>query len=363
MRLSIKGKKCMDLQWVVIPKVVNGPPSTKSSIMCQGLPRTAKLQNKTCSRESLCLALAFIASFKWDLCSIDIRTTFLQGTQLERIIYICLPNEANTDQIWCLRKCIYGLADAPRHFSLCLHDELLARGVSLSQLDHGPYFWFQQDQLCGILICCVDDILFGGNSNFLSSVINPLGQVLQFGISHSTAFQYIGIALKQHTDKRITINQTNFANTIKKLDISPPYDKASPLNDQACSQFRKVHGKLNWLAGMCHPSLNFDLCCLATKANSATVADALALNKVVQAAQQEPTLHSHLNLNSIHLKVYTDGSFNYLPHGDSQGGQIIFPCNKDNQCSPLSWSSTKLRRVVCSALAAETVVTKNGNHP
>ena len=282
---------------------------------------------------------------------------FLQSTQLECTIYICLPKEANTDQIWHLCKCIYGLADAPRHFYLHLRDELLAHGVSPSQLDHGLYFWFQHNQLCGILICHVDDILFGGNSNFLPSIVNPLGQVLQFGSSHSTAFQYIGIALKQHSDKHITINRTNFANTIKKLDISPPHDKASPLGDQARSQFCKVLGKLNWLAGISHPSLSFDLCCLAIRAYSATVADALALSKVVQAAQQEPTYITFpsLNLNSIHLKVYTDGSFNSLPHGGSQGGQIIFLCDKDNQCSPFSWRSTKLRQVVRSALAAETL--------
>ena len=115
--------------------------------------------------------------------------------------------------------------------------------------------------------------------------------------------------------------------------------------------------QLNWVAGISQPSLSFDLCCLATRANSATVAVALALNKVVQAAQQEPTYITFpsLDLNSIHLKVYTDGSFNSLPYGGSQGGQVIFLCDKDNQCSLLSWSSTKLRRVVCSALAAETL--------
>ena len=233
------------------------PSLYKSSIMCQGLPRTAKLQNrlpnmlqrKPPSHSHLhCL-------FQMGLCSINIRMAFLQGTQLECTIYIRPPKEANTDQIWRLCKCIYGLADAPRHFYLHLRDELLALGVSPSQLDHGLYFWFQQDQLCGILICHVDDILFGGNSSFLPSVINPLGQVLRFGSSHSTAFQYIGIALKQHSDKSITINQTNFANTIKKLDIFPPHDKASPSVIRLAPNFVKfLANSTGLLAYPTHPS-------------------------------------------------------------------------------------------------------------
>ena len=91
------------------------------------------------------------------------------------------------------------------------------------------FFWFHQDELSGILIFHVKHILFGSNPNFLPSLITIVGRVLQFGSSHSTAFQYICIHLNQHSNKSVTINQTNFAISVQKLHIAILCDKTSPL--------------------------------------------------------------------------------------------------------------------------------------
>ena len=63
-----------------------------------------------------------------------------------------------------------------------------------------------------------------------------------------------------------------------------------------------------------------------------------------------PSMH----LESVTVSVCTDGSFNSLPNGHSQGGQIVFLVDRDGLSCPIAWNSTKLRRVVRSALAAET---------
>ena len=62
-----------------------------------------------------------------------------------------------------------------------------------------------------------------------------------------------------------------------------------------------------------------------------------------------------LDLQSVYIRVYADGSYNSLPNGESQGGQIIFLADKRGNCCPMWSSSTKLRRVARSALAAETL--------
>ena len=68
-----------------------------------------------------------------------------------------------------------------------------------------------------------------------------------------------------------------------------------------------------------------------------------------------------MNLDSVHLKVYTSGSFNSLLNGGSQGGQLVFLRDKDSKCCPLSWSSSNLLHVVRSALAAETLSMCDGH--
>ena len=58
--------------------------------------------------------------------------------------------------------------------------------------------------------------------------------------------------------------------------------------------------------------------------------------------------------------VYADSSFNNLPKGGSQGGHIVFISDQNNNCSPLSWCSSRIKRVVRSTLAAEAIALNNG---
>ena len=53
--------------------------------------------------------------------------------------------------------------------------------------------------------------------------------------------------------------------------------------------------------------------------------------------------------------MYADASFGNLPKGGSQGGQIIFLADKNDNSCPLAWKSNKIKRVVKSTLAAETL--------
>ena len=63
-----------------------------------------------------------------------------------------------------------------------------------------------------------------------------------------------------------------------------------------------------------------------------------------------------------HLKivVYSDASYANLPNGGSQGGHIVFLTDDSNNCCPLAWNSTKIKRVVRSTLAAETLAFVDG---
>ena len=103
----------------------------------------------------------------WRLMSLDIKTAFLQGQSIDRTIYIKPPPEANTNMLWRLNKCIYGLADAPRCFYLHLREVLNESGASASQLDEALFFVHDKNgHLIGVIACHVDDLLYGGTSQF-----------------------------------------------------------------------------------------------------------------------------------------------------------------------------------------------------
>ena len=63
------------------------------------------------------------------------KTAFLQGKLIERTVYVRPPKEAQTNKVWKLRKCVYGLADASRYWYLKLREELIKLGATPAQLD------------------------------------------------------------------------------------------------------------------------------------------------------------------------------------------------------------------------------------
>ena len=61
------------------------------------------------------------------------------------------------------------------------------------------------------------------------------------------------------------------------------------------------------------------------------------------------------NICHASLIVFSDASHANLQHGESQGGFIVFLQGENGKSSPLTWTSHKLKCVVKSAMAAETL--------
>ena len=124
-----------------------------------------------------------------------------------------------------------------------------------------------------------------------------------------------------------------------------------------------VTDKLNWLVGISRPDISFDVCQTGTRIKDTIVADVLVVNNTVWKIKNEPSnvLFPCLDLSSVHLKTYTDASLDNLPNGGSQQGTVTLLCDSFNHCCPLSWSSIKIKHVVRSTLAAETLALVEGN--
>ena len=127
---------------MVTPKIIEGKLQTKARLCARGFEETTSFRtdSPTCKRESVRIALAIISSNEWILHSIDYKTAFLQGTQINRTLYLRPPRECNTEKIWKLKKTVYGLADAPKVWFLRLKKELLKLGVQVSSYDQGIFF-------------------------------------------------------------------------------------------------------------------------------------------------------------------------------------------------------------------------------
>ena len=361
--IEYKGQECISLRWVVTPKVIDGVPSVKARLVAGGFEEVQNFRtdSPTCSREGIRIALTLIASNSWELQSLDVKTAFLQGNQIEREVYVIPPKEANTEYIWKLKKTVYGLADASRSWYLTLRSELLNLGAKTVQLDQGIFVWFEDKKLKGIMACFVDDVIWAGNEWF-KHIISKLRRVFKIGTENSREFSYVGLNLKQIEDKSIIVNQNDYISSLEPIIISADRLSQDELCEEERTKLRGALGQLNWLSGMTRPEISFTVSEISSRIKSATISDIKAVNKSIKFVKTTPSqiLIPKLDLQSLTLTVYTDASFNNLENGYNQGGHLVLLCDKYHKCTTVAWSSNKLRRVARSTLAAETLAFTEG---
>ena len=255
------------------------------------------------------------------------KNCFSTRQDIERTAFVRPPKEANTNKIWELWNCIYGLADTSRCWYLKFREELIKLGAKPSQLDQGLFIWSIINKPVGIMACFVDDVLWGGNKNFIY-IINKLKQTFHNGAEQGQAFNYIGIYLKLNDGFSTTINQIDYINSIHEIKVSDILERSKndKLIEKEITSLRGALGKINWVAGMPRPEISYHVCNISTRVKNATIADIFTINKVIKFIKSTP---SHItipvmNLESLQLLLYSDASFNNLPDVGSQGGYMVF---------------------------------------
>ena len=153
------------------------------------------------------------------------------------------------------------------------------------------------------------------------------------------------------------VNQHTQADSLKTPVISHERraQKEDGLTSEETTNLRSICGQLNWLSSQTRPDLAFDACDLSCSIKGSNVSHLLRAIKVVKKAQSERVSIKFpvLDLSRCSVVIYSNASYGNLPDGSSQGGFIIFLCDEKGACAPITWSSTMIRRIVRSTLAAE----------
>ena len=118
--------------------------------------------------------LALIAQKEWKLNAIDTKTAFLQDDKIDREICVMPPNEANTTNVWQLKKCIYGLGGASRKWYNRVKTYLLSIGLFMSTADSVLFYYHDNNNLIGTIAIHVDDFLWSGTNDFQTDFISKL---------------------------------------------------------------------------------------------------------------------------------------------------------------------------------------------
>ena len=134
-------------------------------------------------------------------------------------------------------------------------------------------------------------------------------------------------------------------------------NKLSALSDKEKKKYKSLVGQFIWLSTQTRPDIAFDVCELSTLSKRATVSDLMRLKVISRVTTDHIKLcfPKMMNMSNCSIECYSDASFANLEGGGSQGGFIIFLQDTNDVKCPIYWESRKIRRVVKSTLAAETL--------
>ena len=127
------GQEKIDCRWVVTKKENHDGQKVdfKARLVIRGFKEKdePRSDSPTAAKETHKIVTAIAANEGWKITSIDVTSAFLQGTTLEREVFVEPPKEVKVEgTIWKLKKGGYGLLDASRLWFLDVRKTLVSYG-------------------------------------------------------------------------------------------------------------------------------------------------------------------------------------------------------------------------------------------
>ena len=367
-----EGQQYITSGWVIVKKMKEGEEIVKARLVIHGNQERdpVRSDSPTVKKVNLRIQLTLAVQNNWIMCSADVQAAFLQSIDLDREVYVRPVAEANHQGLlWRLKKPMYGLGDSGRIWYLTIIGFLQEKGCQTLITDLAFAYYIKDEQLHGIITMHVDDLQYCGSPEFLADVINPMFTQFRFGMEMRGDFRCLGWDLKQNAQS-LTIDQMEYIDhKISPVDIDVAgRDNEEELNAEEISKMRGIIGKFRWVTDQTRPDIAYDELELAMNVNKARVKDVKLSTKMVNTLKNHPikVLFQKLRGDEWFLSVFVDASKNTLPDGQSSAmGYIILLTNGHitgelRPACPLYWRSTKISRVVNSAMEAETIALEEG---
>ncbi len=335
----------------------------KARLVARGFEETADVQSDspTCSKDAFKIFLAIAASYSWTVESTDIKSAFLQGQQLSREVYVVPPKEAGQQgYLWRLKKCMYGLNDAPRKWFLNVSEHLKQLGCIQTRLDPSVFVYKNGNKLLGLVLIHVDDFLHIGGPEFYFNVMNRIRTIFAAGKIESSVFQYVGLDIHQQHNG-IQLSQSMYIEKLESIPISAnrKMNKSEFLNRNEQKQYRQIVGQINWAAQQTRPDLMFEVMEMSMKFKHPEVQDLIRANKAMTKLQSTDITALFPILGDVHkwyILTMSDAGFaNLADSVSSGGGHVILLVGEASRCAVISWKANKIKRVIRSTLAAEAL--------
>ena len=217
----------------------------KARLVCLGYMETLPdVDSPTVDKSNMRLFAALCGIFGLRPKSMDIKSAFLQSSELDREVYVRPPKDLKkANVIWLLRKPLYGLVDSSKNWYKTFSKFLVDLGLTISKFDKALFFLYS-NRLEGVCIIHVDDVMYAGSVKFMK-LMSKVKKRFIISREDQGNLRYLGINLVCDAEG-VKLSQRDYViNPIVLQNIRG----RTQLSDREVTQFQSILGKLNWLTG------------------------------------------------------------------------------------------------------------------
>ena len=195
------------------------------------------------------------------------------------------PDIKKPGMIWKLKKPLYGLDDASQKFWLRVKEVFKKIGLKVMEGDEAFYYLHRDGELIGTVITHVDDFTLAGTKAFVDEVIDTVSRDLTVSKIERENFRYTGIDVKTVEDG-IEIEMQDYVDSLEEVTEIRKAVRDDPLTRAELKVFRKMTGKLSWLANSTRPDLSYTALAMSKKNTTAQIKDLRDITRVISKAKE-----------------------------------------------------------------------------
>ena len=158
-------------------------------------------------------------------------------------------------------------------------------GLKVMDGDEAFYYLHKGGQLQGAVITHVDDFNLAGTDKFVAKVIKEVEEQLTVSKIEKDKFRFTGLDVSTVGDT-VQISMEDYASSFQGIPRIRKADRDEELSDLEMKEYRKVTGKLSWLANNTRPDLSFIALRMSKKNTSATIADLQDIERVLKKVRE-----------------------------------------------------------------------------
>ena len=243
---------------------------------------------------------------QWHVGKLDVKGAFMYAPLPDGMHILCRPPKSwvrlglvEEDDLWVLRKAVYGLRIAPRAWGTerdsklrdvtwtskgatykliqCKTDSQVWRIVSVKS---GATHVEHEAKTLGLLICYVDDLLLlspkGPMRDGLTAAVKKIWEVTEVDLIQGVPFAFLGIEIDRRANGDLKIHQSAFTKQLlgnygfdtmtrscHNVQMGLPAEDDEPPDAEKLKILQKYCGEFNWLATRTRPDISYFISVIA----------------------------------------------------------------------------------------------------